>query len=96
MLTHPLAVPEKRFGLSRILAFFDRCAIRVSLIPPPAALGADAHIGPHLFVPDPPFMRKKTASEGMRSFRILFCFYLPFFSRRMASAAARAQVTARP
>ena len=25
-----------------ILAFFDRCAIRASLFPPPAALGADA------------------------------------------------------
>jgi len=46
MLTHPLAVPEKRFGLSLILAFFDRCAIRASLLPPPAALSADAHIAP--------------------------------------------------
>ena len=41
----PLAVPEKRFGHSLILAFFDRCAVRASLLPPPAALGADAPEG---------------------------------------------------
>ena len=50
MLTHPLAVPEKRFGLSLILAFFDRCAIRASLFPPPAALGVDALIAPPFLV----------------------------------------------
>jgi hypothetical protein len=51
MLTHPLAVPEKRCGLSLILAFFDRCAIRASLLPPPAALGVDARIAPQKLSP---------------------------------------------
>ena len=32
-----LAVPEKRFGLSLFLAFFDRCGISARLLPPPAA-----------------------------------------------------------
>ena len=40
--SYPLAVPEKRFGLALILAFFDRCAARASLLPPPAALGVGA------------------------------------------------------
>ena len=52
MLTHPLAVPEKRCGHSLILAFFDRCAIRASLLPPPAALGVDARIAPQKAFPD--------------------------------------------
>jgi len=34
-----------------ILAFFDRCAIRASLLPPPAALGVDALIAPNLSSP---------------------------------------------
>ena len=33
-----------------ILAFFDRCAIRASLFPPPAALGVDALIAPTFMI----------------------------------------------
>ena len=40
----PLAVPEKRCGLTPILAFFDRCANPCSLLHPPDALaGAARH-----------------------------------------------------
>ena len=35
----PLAVPEKAFGLSPLLVFFDRCANSASLHLPPEALG---------------------------------------------------------
>ena len=45
-LRGPLAVPEKRGGLTLSLAFFDRCAVGASLLPPPAALGADARHSP--------------------------------------------------
>ena len=48
VLALPLAVPEKRFGLPPILAFFDRCASLTSLYPPPVALG-DAALGEGAF-----------------------------------------------
>ena len=35
---HPVAVPEKIFGLTLILDFFDRCHSLVSLPPPQAAV----------------------------------------------------------
>ena len=36
----PVAVPEKIFGLTLILDFFDRCHSLASLAPPPAAVGS--------------------------------------------------------
>ena len=38
-LVAQLAVPDKIFGLTRILDFIDRCASNASLHLPPAALG---------------------------------------------------------
>ena len=39
-LRHPVAVPEKIFGLTLVLDFFDRCHSLASLYLPPAALGS--------------------------------------------------------
>ena len=36
----PVAVPDKIFGLTRILDFIDRCPARSSLYPPPAAVAS--------------------------------------------------------
>ena len=36
----PVAVPEKIFGLTLFLDFFDRCHSLPSLLPPPAAVGS--------------------------------------------------------
>ena len=45
----PLAVPEKIFGLTLILDFFDRCAQPCSLVPPQAALAGFARNDRHYY-----------------------------------------------